>query len=221
MLAEQLGDRGDGGVGALKERMAVLRIADRGREHLGERERAVVAQQQHPGLEGAGHAGGKEPGAGDEVETLAAIVRDRRAGRRRALAADHFRLAAPHVVDDDRRVAARAVEMRLDHLQGERRGHGGVEGVAALLQGRHADRGGDPVRRGDDAEGALDLRTGGERVRIDEAHASACSTLPAGRVAAGGKNPWGAGATAPSPRLSRQLDRASPGANFSATPFMQ
>ena len=34
----------------------------------------------------------------------------------------------------------------------------------------HADRGRDPMRRGDDAEGAVDLGTGGEAARIDEAH---------------------------------------------------
>src|SRR3546814_8750405 len=50
------------------------------------------------------------------------------------------------------------VEVRLDDLQGEAGGDSGVEGVAAELQHRHTDCGGDPMRRGDDDEGAGDLR---------------------------------------------------------------
>ena len=48
VIAEQLLDRADGGVGALDQRMAVLRIGDRGRQHVGKLHRAVVAQQDHP-----------------------------------------------------------------------------------------------------------------------------------------------------------------------------
>ena len=78
-----------------------------------------------------------------------------------------------HRVEDQRHVAARAAQMRLDDLQGEGRGDRRVEGVAAPLQDAHADRGGDPVRGGDDAEGADDLGPGGERVGIDEFHGPA------------------------------------------------
>ena len=78
------------------------------------------------------------------------------------LAAHDDRLAALGLVDDDRHVAAGPAQMRLDHLQRERRGDAGVEGVAAALQHAHADRGGDPVRGGDDAEGAVDLGPRGE-----------------------------------------------------------
>ena len=171
MVAEKLVHRGDGGAGALDQRMAVLRVADRRRQHVAQRQRAVVAQEQHPGLERAGHAGGEQPGAGHQIEPFAAIMRDGGAGRRRSLAADHLRLAALDVVDDDRHVAAGAVEMRLDHLQREGGRHRGIEGIAAVLQHRHADRGRDPVRRGDDAERAVDLGPGGEGIRIDDAHA--------------------------------------------------
>ena len=169
VLAEQLRDRGDGGAGALDQRMAVLRVGDRGGQHVGERHGAVVAQQQHPGVEHAGDAGGEQAGARHHVEALALVVRDGGAGRRRALAADDLRLAALHVIEDDRHVAARAVQVRLDHLQREGGGAGGVERVAALLQRRHADGGGDPVRRGDDAERALDLGPRGEGIGIDVA----------------------------------------------------
>ena len=97
-------------------------------------------------------------------------MRDGGLGRRRTLAADHLGLALAHVVEDDRHVAARTVEMRLDHLQREGGGDGGIEGVAAFLQRRHADGGRDPVGRGDHAERALDLGPGGERIRIDVFH---------------------------------------------------
>ena len=170
VLAEQLLDGLDGGGGALDQRMAVARIGDRGRQHVAQPHRAVVAQQQHPGVERAGHAGREQAGAGHHVEAFAPVMRDGGAGRRRALAADHLGAAALHVMDDDRHVAARAVQMRLDHLQREGGGDAGVEGVAAALQHRHADRGGDPVGRGDDAEGAVDLGPRGERIGIDVAH---------------------------------------------------
>ena len=169
-MAEQVGDRRDRGIGALDQRMAVLGVADRRRQHVGDRHGAVVAQQHHPGLEHAGHAGREQAGAGHDVEAFAAVMRDRGAGRRHALAADHLGLAALDVIDDDRHVAARPVEMRLDHLQREGGGDAGVERVAAAFQDPHADGGGDPVGRGHHAESALDLGPRGERVRIDVGH---------------------------------------------------
>ena len=170
MLSEQLRDRRDGGVRALDQRMAMARVGDRGRQHVGEPHGAVVAQQQHPGVEHAGHAGGQEPGARHHVEALLAVMRDGGRGRRRTLPADHLDLALAHVVHDHRNVAARTVEMRLDHLQREGGGDRGVEGVAAFFERRHADRGGDPMGRGDDAERAVDLGPCGERIRIDVFH---------------------------------------------------
>ena len=150
--------------------MALARIADRGREHVGEPHGPVVAQQQHPGVERAGNAGGEEAGAGHHVEAEAAIVRNGGLRRRRTLAADHLGLAGADVVEDDRHVPARPVEMRLDHLQRESGGDRGVEGIAAFLQRRHADGGGDPVGGGDDAKGAFDLGPRGERIWIDVFH---------------------------------------------------
>jgi len=94
------------------------------------------------------------------------------AGGRRTLPANHFRLAASRVVHDHRHVAAGAVEMRLDHLQGERGGDRGIEGVAAFFQRRHADSRRDPMSGRNDAEGPFDLRARRERVRIDDAHAA-------------------------------------------------
>ena len=57
--------------------------------------------------------------------------------------------------------------MRLQHLQGKRRRHRGIESVAAFLQCRHADSGRDPMGGGNDPECSLNLGTRCERVRID------------------------------------------------------
>jgi len=129
-----------------------------------------VAQHQHVGVERTGHAGRQQAGAGDEVESEALVVGDGGAGRHGTLAANHLGLATLHRIQDQRHVAAGAAEMRLDHLQGEGGGHGGIESVAATLQYSHADAGGDPVRRGDDAEGADDLRPRGEGIGVDQSH---------------------------------------------------
>ena len=82
MLLEQVLHGVDGRADALDQRIAVARIADRGRQHVGDAHRAVVAQQRHPGVEGAGNAGREQPGAGHEIEAeLVAIMRDGGAGR--------------------------------------------------------------------------------------------------------------------------------------------
>ena len=86
----------------------------------------------------------------------------RRGGR--ALAAEHLDLAGLGRVEHRRHLARRADQMRLDDLQDEAGGDAGVEGVAARLQHRHAGGGGQPVSRGDDAEGAEDFRPCGEHV---------------------------------------------------------
>ena len=60
-------------------------------------------------------------------------------------------------VDEDRGFAERAVQMRLDDLQGEAGGDRRVKGSAALFEDAHRDRGGQPMGRRDDPEGAADL----------------------------------------------------------------
>ena len=94
VFAKERLDGRDGGVRALDQGMAVAGVIDRRRQHVGEPHGAVVAQQQHPGVEHAGHAGRKQAGAGHHVEAEAAVMRDGGLGRRRPLAADHFGLAA-------------------------------------------------------------------------------------------------------------------------------
>src|SRR5262249_42649953 len=127
--------------------------------------------------------GREQAGAGHHVETEALVMRDGRARRGRPLAADHLGLALARIEQDDRNIAAGAVEMRLGHLPRGRGRAGGIECVGALLEDRHADRGRDPVRRRDDAESSLDLGTGRERIWIDVAHgthnSSATNALPA------------------------------------------
>jgi hypothetical protein len=65
-------------------------------------------------------------------------------------------------LEDDRHLAARPDQVRLDHLEDEAACGRGVEGIAATLQHRHGDGAGDPVGGGDGAERAADLRSRGE-----------------------------------------------------------
>ena len=90
------------------ERVAALRVADRRLQHVGERQRAELAQQQEPGVEGARHAGRQQPGPRHELVAELAETLDRRRGRRRALAVDDEHLVALGAVEQDRHLAARA-----------------------------------------------------------------------------------------------------------------
>ena len=159
---EKLGDPRDGVAHHLRHRIAVARVVDGRLEHVAQGLRAVVAQEQHPAVEDARHHGGEEPSTRNELETERAVMRDGSTRGGRALAADHLAALALRTPKDDRHVAAEPVLVGLDHLQREGRGSRRVEGVAALLEACHGDGGGNPVRRGDDAEGALDLGPGGE-----------------------------------------------------------
>ena len=60
--------------------------------------------------------GVEQAGAGDEIEAEALVMRHRGARGRGTLAADHLRLPAPDVVNDERRVATGAVQVRLHDL---------------------------------------------------------------------------------------------------------
>ena len=145
--AEQLGDGRDRHADLADRRIAVLGIADRRAEDFGERHRPVIAQQPHPGAERRGNRGGEQPGAGDQVEPELAETRRSspppapRPGRRSSRSAGSPRS------NQHRRLAERAVQMRLDHLQGEAGRGRGIEGIAALFEDAHADRRGDPMGR--------------------------------------------------------------------------
>ena len=140
-------DHVDGRGDPVDHRISVARVADRVAEHLAQRQGAVVAQQGQPAVPGTRHGRGQQAGARHQVEPLVAVVLD---GRARPA-----RCPCPHSTrgrrigrgrEDRRHLAARAVQMRLDNLQDESCCHGGVEGVAALLQHGHAGCGGEPVR---------------------------------------------------------------------------
>lgn len=158
---EQLADGLDGGAEVLHGRVAVLGVADGVLQDVVQGAGAVVAQQDHPGVEGARHGGGERPGAGHQVEAQAAVVGDARPGRCDALPAQHPHLAAGGG-EQDRHLTGRAVQVRLDDVQHERAGHHGVVGVAAVLQHGHRRLGGQPVRGRDHAVGALERGAGGE-----------------------------------------------------------
>ena len=120
-------------------------------------------EQQHPGAERGRHAGGQEPVPGDQVQAEFPERLDGGGTGRGALSVQHKYLAVAGVEADHRHLARWPAHVRLDHLQHQAGRHRGVEGVAALLQHRHAGRGRQPVGRSHHAERARELRPGGER----------------------------------------------------------
>ncbi len=159
---EELADALDGGGRPGDQRVAVARIPDRRLEDGGQRQRAVVAQEEQPGVDRAGHGRRERAGAGHVVE---AERRERLAGRRRgrrSLAAQHPRARVLRGGHDGREVAARPVEVGLDDVQHEATGGRRVEGVAAELEHPLRRLRGEPVRGGDHAEGPGERGAGGE-----------------------------------------------------------
>jgi hypothetical protein len=160
--AKHVGHDADRLTNAARHRVAVLGIADRRPQDLAERHRPVIAQQPHPGTERSRHRSGEQPGARDQIEAELAEPRDRRGLGCNTLPANHVAAAiglAPH---QHRRLTERAVGARLDHLQCEAGGGRRVERVAAFFEHAHADGRSQPMGRGDDAEGAADLGSGGK-----------------------------------------------------------
>jgi len=133
---------------------AVLCIAERVGDHVGEFPTAPVAQHGTPGIEGTRHHRRQQAGAWHQVE--AEHGKSFRSGGiwRHTLAAHHVLRACTSVVHDDGRVTAGAVQMRFGHLQHEASGHGGVEGIAALFQHGHANLARKPMRCRHYAKGA-------------------------------------------------------------------
>ena len=179
VLAEERCDRDERLDDARHERVAVLGVAERRLEHVAQAERSVVAEEEHPRVERARHSRRQEPRAGDELETKRREGLDRRPCRRHALAAERSGALLLLAPEQDRHFAARAVEMRLHHLQRERGGDGGVEGVAAAFEHPHRGRRCEPVGRGGHAERAADLRTGSEGRCAHGAGASAARAASA------------------------------------------
>ena len=61
------------------------------------------------------------------------------------LGADDLGLFFFRVVKDDRQIARRTIQMRLDDLQNETRSHGGVKGIAAFFEDAKTHGRGDPM----------------------------------------------------------------------------
>ncbi|MNS81602.1 hypothetical protein D3C72_1153160 [compost metagenome] len=144
----------DGVRDARHQRMAMLGVIDGGFQHIAHAHRAVVAQQQHPGVEGARDHGGQQAVAGNELEAFGAIAFQRGGGRRRALPAQHFDLAGARGIEHGGHFAGRAHQVGFDHLQHKGGRRAGVERIAAAFQQRHAGRAGQPMGRGHHTEGA-------------------------------------------------------------------
>ena len=159
---EVLDRRDDRRDDARHQREAMLGVADRIGEHIAQLERAVVAKQQHPAVERAGHDSGKQPRAGHLRKSHPAQPLGARRRREWPLPADHLRRVCARAHDDRRQLAARSVEMRLDDLQHKTSSSSSIKRIAAALQHRHAGLRGEPVRGRDRAEGAADVGTCGE-----------------------------------------------------------
>ena len=162
VLAEQVGDRGDGARQPRDGGHAVAGVADRRREDVADLPRAVVAQQQEPGVDGAGDRRGQRPRAGHPVETLGAVRRRGRPGRCRALAVEHAGRRVVGGREHGGHVAAGPVEVRLHDVQHEPARDGGVEGGAAALEDAHRGGGGRPVGPRRHPDRALQHRSRGE-----------------------------------------------------------
>jgi hypothetical protein len=134
-----VGDRRDRGGDPRHQREAGSRISERGFEHIGQRHRAVVAQQEEPPVPRPGHAGGQQPGARHDRQTqLVAKVCGGGRGRRDALRAQHTGRGIASGDEDRGKVAPWSAKVRLDNLQHEACGHRRVERIAAA--GEHGHR---------------------------------------------------------------------------------
>jgi hypothetical protein len=145
----------------------VLGITDRELEHVGERPRAELLEQEQPPAERAGHARGEQACSRDALQPACAVLLDRRRRGRDALRTHDERLPGVGRPEDDRQVAARPVQMRLDDLQDEPRGARGVERIATSLEHGHAGLRREPVRGRDGAERPAQLGPRRERHVVD------------------------------------------------------
>ncbi len=161
LALEQLPHGGHGLGHPLHGRVPVLCVADGVLEHVRELLGAVVAQQHHPRVEGAGYGRRQRAGAGDQFEAEPAVVGDGRGGGGHALPAQHPHLS-PGGRQQDRHLAGGAVEVGFDDVQHEAGRDRRVEGVAAVLQHGHRRLRGEPVRGRHHAEGALERGPGRE-----------------------------------------------------------
>ena len=166
------------------QREAVLRVADREREHVLEPPGAELLQQQQPAAERARDAGGED-----------ARCRGRARGRARGSARSspppgatpwpQSAIGSPRSTGQRSAGTSPPGPFRCGSTTwsvkpgGDRR----VEGVAAALEHRHARRGGEPVGRRDHAEGAAQLGPGGEaHWKIRQVVVPCASSFPSASV---------------------------------------
>ncbi len=152
----------DRGCDAREERVALPGVADGRLQHRRQRQRPVVAEQQEPGVDRPGDGRGQGTGARHVVQAHRGERLAGGARRRWALAAQHAWRRVVGRGDDRGEVAARPVEVRLDHVQHEPARDRCVERVPAELQHPLGRLGGQPVCRGDHPEGAREGGAGGE-----------------------------------------------------------
>jgi hypothetical protein len=146
---------------ARKHRVPVFGVVDRRGQHLGQRQASVVAQHQHPGVEGAGIDRRQKAGARDDVEPFVSVMRHVAPGGATPVRTGPAACPRPRA-GQGRNLTQRAVQMRLHHVQDETRRYGRIGRRAARLQHLHARLAGQPMGGRDHAEGAHQLGPGGE-----------------------------------------------------------
>ena len=175
--------------------------------HVAQRQRAVLLQQQHPGPERGGHAGRQQAVAGHQVKPQPPERPQRGTARRRSLAVQHETPPCPVPAPPGRRRSrspgprrrARSCAARRPGAPGRRRPR--RRRRCRRLQHGHAGRGGQPVSGRHHAEGARELRPGGERGALRHHRRSlGCAAEFCGGLC-GGVAP--AGIRAPVPSSSR------------------
>ena len=162
VVGEELAHAGHGRRHRRQERVPVPGVADGRAEHRGQRQGAVVTEQQQPGVHRSGDRGGQGTGAGDVVHAHCRERLARGTGGSRSLPAQDAWRRVGGGRHDGRQVTARPVEVRLHDVQHEASRSRRVEGVAAELEHPLRRLRGDPVRRGHHREAAAEGRAGGE-----------------------------------------------------------
>src|SRR5207245_5709019 len=134
LLAEPLGQSGNRIVQAWIDREPRVGVVDGRLQHVFQSQFAEVQQRKRPGAECRGHGRREKAIARNRVDLGGAEPVDRGGPADPALAADGDDLAVLRRINEDRHFAADAAVLRLEDVQGETRGHGRVDGVAAFIE---------------------------------------------------------------------------------------
>ena len=152
---------------ARRDGNALLRVADRGRQRVGQADPPPVLRQAAEGVDGAGDRHGLGAADGNGGQTAAAhLCRGQRGGRpARAVERDDPVLARR--LEQNEAVAPDAGHLRLADAEQDGRADGGVHGVPAVLEKPDRRRGGERMRRGAHPVGGENRRTAG---RLEVTH---------------------------------------------------